>query len=257
MTLAQRLQGREPRVLLTLGSGLGALAEEIEDPLVLDFGEIGLPQPTVPGHAGRLVVGTLRGVEVAVQQGRLHLYEGVEVADVVACVRAMAEVGAEAFLVTNAAGGIAADMTPGDVMLIADHLNLTGRNPLAGIGGAPRFVDLADAYDPALRAAAVAAGERLGRVPRQGVYAGLVGPSYETPAEIGMLRTLGADAVGMSTVMEVIAARDAGLRVAGFSLITNVHRPGGTPTDHAEVLDAANRAGPYLAALIGEVLGQL
>ena len=256
-SLLQRLDGRTPRALLTLGSGLGELADEVRDPLVLDFGDIGLPPPTVPGHAGRLVIGELHGVEVVVQQGRLHLYEGVPARDITACVRACAEAGVETFLVTNAAGGLADSMSPGDLLAISDHLNLTATSPLIGLGGEPQFVDLADAYDPHLRKLALAAGERSGTPLTEGVYAGLIGPAYETPAEIRMLRTLGADAVGMSTVSEVIAARALGLRVAGFSLITNVHRPGGTPTDHAEVLAAAATGGPLLAGVLRELLPHL
>jgi purine-nucleoside phosphorylase len=256
-TLARRLEGRKPRVLLTLGSGLGQLADEVKDPLVLAFAEIGLPDPTVPGHAGRLVVGNLHGVEVAVQQGRLHLYEGVPAQQVAACVLALAEIGAETFLVTNAAGGMADDMSPGDIMVVRDHLNLTATSPLIRPGSPPQFVDMANAYDPHLRSLAAVAGEWAGEPLREGVYAGLIGPAYETPAEIHMLRTLGADAVGMSTVSEVIAARSAGMRVCGFSLITNVHRRGGTPTDHAEVLAAAGTGGPRLASVLREMLPQL
>ena len=252
--LADRLEGRTPRVLLTLGSGLGELADEVRDPLILDFADIGLPSPTVPGHAGRFVVGELAGVPVIVQQGRLHLYEGVPVRDVAAAVRAAAEVGVETFLVTNAAGGLQERMSPGDILVLSDHINLTANSPLIGAGGAPQFVDMTDAYDPHLRKLAATAAQRLGAPADEGVYAGLIGPAYETPAEIQMLRAIGADAVGMSTVSEVIAARALGLRVAGFSLITNVHRPGGTPTDHAEVLAAAGTGGPRLAALLRELL---
>jgi purine-nucleoside phosphorylase len=248
-----RLEGRSPRVLLTLGSGLGDLAEEVADPVVIPFDEVGLPGSTVPGHSGRLLAGDLGGVPVLVQQGRVHLYEGVEPAHVVACVRAAAALGVEAFLVTNAAGGLQGDMHPGDLMLIADHLNLSGSTPLVG----PAFIDMAAAYDPDLRALALQVGEELGQPLREGVYAGLRGPAYETPAEVSMLRTLGADAVGMSTVLEVIAAREAGLRVLGWSLITNVHRPGGTPTDHEEVLEAGRDAGPRLAAVVRGVLRRL
>ena len=256
-SLAQRLAGRRPSVLVTLGSGLGDLAESIADPLTVEFGEVGLPTPTVPGHAGRLLVGDLFGTCVIAQQGRLHLYEGVPVGDVTAVVRAAAEAGVDTFVVTNAAGGLRESMNPGDIVVLSDHINLTAQNPLIGAGGEPHFVDLSDAYDVALRRLAIDAGERLGWAPHEGVYAGLTGPSYETPAEINMLRTIGADVVGMSTVMEVIAARALGLRVAGFSLVTNVHRPGGTPTDHAEVLDAAQTGGPRLAALVREVLTHL
>lgn len=254
MSLRERLAGRQPKVLLTLGSGLGELADEIVDPVVLDFGDVGLPAPTVPGHAGRFVAGDLAGAPVLVQQGRLHLYEGVPVRDVTAAVRAAAEAGVDTFIVTNAAGGLRDDMSPGDILVLSDHINLTANSPLIGAGGPPHFVDMADAYDPHLRKLALSAAERGGVRALQGVYAGLIGPAYETPAEIRMLRTIGADAVGMSTVSEVIAARAAGLRVAGFSLITNVHRPGGTPTDHEEVLAAAGTGGPRLAGLLREIL---
>lgn len=256
-TLGDALHPRRPRVLLTLGSGLGGLAAEVRDPLVLAFGDIGLPDPTVPGHAGRLIAGELHGVQVLVQQGRLHLYEGVPVSDVAAAVRAAADVGVESFVVTNAAGGIDPDLSPGDIMVLRDHLNLTGASPLIGAGGPPQFLDMHDAYDPHLRTMAVAAADAVGMALREGVYAGLVGPAYETPAEVAMLRALGADAVGMSTVSEVIAARALGLRVCGFSLITNVHRPGGTATSHGEVLTTADAAGPRLASLLRAMLPQL
>jgi purine-nucleoside phosphorylase len=248
--LRERLGGFTPRVLLTLGSGLGGLADVMREPLVIPFDEVGLPQSTVPGHTGRLLAGELSGVPVLVQQGRIHLYEGVPVAQVVAVVEAAAAVGAEVFCVTNAAGGLAPQMEPGDLMLISDHLNLSGTTPLVG----PRFLDMAGAYDPDFRAAARAVAESAGERLLEGVYAGLSGPAYETPAEVRMLRTLGADAVGMSTVLEVIAARAAGLRVVGFSLITNVHRPGGTPTAHEEVLEAGETAGPRLASLVAALL---
>ncbi|MBA2529819.1 MAG: purine-nucleoside phosphorylase [Euzebyales bacterium] len=255
--LTEMLEGFRPRVLLTLGSGLGALAEEVADPLVLDFAALGLPGPTVPGHAGRLVAGDLRGVPVLVQQGRVHLYEGVPARDVAACVREAAAAGVESFVVTNAAGGLSPDLQPGDLLAISDHLNLTGTNPLLGVGGVPQFVDLSGAYDPHLRLLAHDAAAAVGEPLTEGVYAGLTGPAYETPAEVTMLRTLGADVVGMSTVSEVIQARALGLRVVGFSLVTNVHRPGGPPTDHGEVLAAAAAGGPRLAAVLRALLDRL
>ena len=251
------LGGFEPRVLLTLGSGLGALADDVRDPIVLGFGEVGLPQPTVAGHGGRFVAGLLEGVPVLVQQGRVHLYEGVGAQQVAAAVRAAAGAGVTTFIVTNAAGGLRDDMSPGDVMAIADHLNLTGASPLIGTGEPAHFQDMAGAYDRGLRSIATAAAEGGNAQMTEGVYAGLVGPAYETPAEVKMLRTLGADAVGMSTVLEVIAARRAGLRVLGLSLITNVHRPGGTPTNHQEVLDAGAVGGPRLARIVRRVVATL
>ncbi len=254
MPLIERFRGRSPRVLLVLGSGLGSLAGEVAEPTVLGFDEVGLPPATVPGHEGRLVAGTLHGVEVLVQQGRLHLYEGYGASQVTACVRLAAEAGVTALVVTNAAGGLRSDLRPGDLLLITDHLNLTGTSPLIG---QPRFIDMRDAYDPEFRARAHEAATAVGEHLVEGVYAGLVGPSYETPAEVRMLRTLGADAVGMSTVLEVIVARALGLRVLGCSLITNVHQTHGAEVDHAKVLAIAAAAGPRLAGVVGEVLPRL
>jgi purine-nucleoside phosphorylase len=250
-----RLGGRRPKVALVLGSGLGALADDVDDAIALAFSEVGLPPARVPGHAGRLIAGTLAGVEVLVQQGRLHLYEGHSAADVTACVRLAVECGVEALLVTNAAGGLrpAQQQRPGDLMLIADQLNLTGRSPFTG----PHFVNMTAAYDPEFRAAAYAAADVVGERLAEGVYAGLPGPAFETPAEVRMLRTLGADAVGLSTVLEVIAARAAGLRVLGFSLVTNVHSGADASVDHAQVLDVAAAAGPRLAAVVRAVLPAL
>lgn len=247
--LQEWLKGREPTLLIVLGSGLGGLAESVDEATVVPFADIGLPDTTVPGHAGRFVAGLLNGVDVLLQQGRLHLYEGVPVDAVVAAVRAAAGLGVRGLVVTNAAGGVNPSFVPGDLMVITDHLNLSGHNPLTGLRP-PRFVDLLDAYTPVLRDALLEVAARQGVNVRTGVYAGLTGPSYETPAEIHMLRTLGADAVGMSTVNEVIAARAAGLAVAGVSLVTNVHRQGGTATDHGEVLAAAAEGGPRLVDLL-------
>lgn len=251
--LTDRFGARQPRALVTLGSGLGELADELADPVAVDASEVGLPTSTVPGHRGRLIAGSMAGTEVMVQQGRVHRYEGVPAADVAAAVNAAAALGCEAFVVTNAAGGLRDAQRPGDLMLLSDHLNLTGDTPLTG----PQFVDMGAAYDPELRSLAHDVAEREGVRLGVGVYAGLRGPAYETPAEIAMLRTLGADAVGMSTVLEVIAARAAGMRVWGCSLITNVHRPGGTPVDHAEVLAAADDAGPRLARVVRGVVAGL
>lgn len=259
--LRARLGGREPRVLLTLGSGLAGLAADVADPVVIAFPEVGLPDVTVPGHVGRFVAGSLGGVPVLVQQGRLHLYEGYSAADVTAAVRAAASIGVRTYCVTNAAGGVRYErLQPGDLMLIDDHLNLTGTSP--GIGVVPpHFVDLAGAYDPGLAAVVRATAHSLGEPLATGVYAGLVGPAFETRAEVAMLRTLGADAVGMSTVLEVIAARAAGVRVLGCSVITNVHDlrvpVGEARTDHAEVLAVGLTAGPRLARILAAALPDL
>ncbi|HUH07302.1 MAG TPA: purine-nucleoside phosphorylase [Egibacteraceae bacterium] len=253
--LRARLDGFAPRVLLTLGSGLGSLADEVADAAVIPYAEVGLPTSTVPGHAGKLIAGSLHGVPVLVQQGRVHLYEGRSPAEVTAVVRAAGEAGAEAFIVTNAAGGLDPTLEQGDVALLGDQLNLTGADPLIGLPEVV-FVDMGQPYDAALRALAREAAESAGERLRDAVYAGLSGPAFETPAEVRMLRTLGADVVGMSTVLEVIAARAAGLRVLGFSVVTNVHRPGAV-TDHAEVLEAGASAGPRLAAVLRALLPRL
>jgi purine-nucleoside phosphorylase len=255
--LRRRLDGFVPSALITAGSGLAALADEVEAVDEVGFSEVGLPDTTVPGHSGRLVAGHLQDVPVLVQRGRLHLYEGVAATDVTATVRAAAHAGATTFVVTNAAGGLAADMEPGDLLLLRDHLNLTGATPLMRPGREPLFLDMKDAYDPELRDLAHEAAAEVGERLIEGVYAGLVGPAYETPAEVQMLRTLGADAVGMSTVLEVITAREHGMRVLGCSLITNVHRPGGTPTDHEEVLEAGRSGGPRLAAVLRALVPRL
>ncbi len=243
--------GYRPEVLLVLGSGLSSLADEVADPLVVGFDEVGLPAASVPGHAGRFVAGRLGGVDVLVQQGRLHLYEGHDATTVTAPVRLAARAGARMLLVTNAAGGVRADLEVGDLLLITDQLNLTGANPLIG---QPVFVDMTAAYDPDLRRQAHQAAADVGEHLVEGVYAGLAGPSYETSAEVRMLERMGADAVGMSTVLEVIAARALGLRVLGCSLVTNVRQPRVAGVNHQEVLEVAAARGPRLAALIRGVL---
>lgn len=247
--LRERLGDREPAVLMTLGSGLGGLADDVGDRIEIPFADVGLPDTTVPGHAGQFVSGTIDGVQVLVQQGRVHLYEGVGVEKSVAAVRAAAAIGVPTFVVTNAAGGIVDTFDPGDLMVITDHLNLTGHNALTGIVP-PTFIDMGNAYDRDLRASFESVAKEQGVALQRGIYAGLSGPTFETPAEVAMLRVLGAQAVGMSTVNEVIAARAAGMRVLGCSLITNVHRIGGTPTNHEEVLEEGRAAGPRLAGVI-------
>ena len=244
-----------PRIGLVLGSGLGGLAREVDDPVAIPFADLpGWPAASAPGHAGRLLLGTLAGVPVACLQGRLHLYEGHPIGLVVQPVLLMGRLGATTILLTNAAGGVNPGYEAGTLMLIRDHLNLTGQNPLIGPNAdalGPRFPDLVDAWSPALAARLREAAQAAAVPLDEGVYAQLLGPNYETPAEVRMLRTLGADAVGMSTVVEAIAARWAGLEVCGVSLVTN---PGagvtGLPLTHEEVLAAAEEAGPRLAAVL-------
>jgi len=248
-----------PQVGIVLGSGLGGLADQLTDAAAVPFNELpGWPAASAPGHAGRLLLGRLEGVPVVCLQGRLHLYEGNSERLVVEPVLLMGRLGARVIVLTNAAGGVNTEYPAGTLMLIADHLNLTGRQPLLGANDdalGPRFPDYVDAWSPRLRAlmrrAATDEGIRL----EEGVYAGLVGPVYETPAEVRMLRALGADAVGMSTVLEAIAARWAGLELVGVSLVTN---PGagvtGDPLSHEEVLAAAAEAGPRFMRLVRRFL---
>jgi inosine/guanosine/xanthosine phosphorylase family protein len=251
-----------PALGLVLGSGLGGVADEIADPVALPFAELsGWPAPSAPGHRGRLILGSLRGLPVACLQGRLHMYEGLSAATVVEPVLLMRRLGARTLLLTNAAGGVNPAFGAGTLMAITDHLNLTGQTPLLGANDeslGPRFPDLTDAWDPGLRTRLLVSAEAEGVTLAQGIYAGLLGPSYETPAEVRMLRTLGADAVGMSTVMEAIAARWAGMRLCGVSLVTNAGAGlSATPLSHEEVLEAANEAGPRLARVIGAFAASL
>ena len=245
----------QPALGMVLGSGLGGLADLVEGTIAISFTELpGWPAASAPGHAGRLLLGHLDGVPVACLQGRLHMYEGLDALQVVEPVLLLGRLGAGSILLTNAAGGVNPEYDAGTLMIVSDHLNLTGRTPLQGPNDdalGPRFLDLSAVYDPALRGALRAAGQAAGVDLAEGVYAGLLGPTYETPAEVRMLRTLGADAVGMSTVMEAIAARWMGLRVAAVSLITNKGAGlSATPLSHEEVLIAANQAGPCLARVL-------
>jgi purine-nucleoside phosphorylase len=258
--LHERLTIR-PRVMLVLGSGLGALADELEDAVRIPFAEIpGFPAATVAGHSGTLVSGRLEGVECIALQGRYHLYEGHPVERVTLPIRVMAALGARTLVVTNAAGGINRSFAAGDLMLIDDHLNLMGRNPLIGpvVPGDERFPDMSEPYDRALQQLAEqVALERHVRVVR-GVYAAVTGPSYETPAEIRMLATLGADAVGMSTVPEVIAARAMGVRVLGISLISNLAAGiSATRLSHEEVVAAGVEARERFVALVRGVVREI
>ncbi|HEY6081760.1 MAG TPA: purine-nucleoside phosphorylase [Polyangiaceae bacterium] len=236
--------GEPPRIGLVLGSGLGALADEISEAQRLPYSNIPhLPTSAVAGHAGRLCIGELGGVRVACLQGRIHVYEGHALARVVFGVRLLAELGCGVVLLSNAAGGIAERLRAGSLMRIVDHLNLMGDSPLRGENArGPRFPDMSRAYDPELGRLCEQAARETGVQLEQGVYAGLLGPSYETPAEIRMLRTLGADAVGMSTVPEVIALRQLGARVGAVSCITNLAAGlGEGPLSHSEVEATAAR----------------
>ncbi len=260
-SIRERLGDRRPKIAVVLGSGLGFFTKRIQEAVTIPYRDIpGFPEPTVVGHGGELVAGRLGGKEIIAQSGRFHLYEGHDAATAALPVRAFAALGVSTLLLTNAAGGIRRTFAQGTVMLIADHINLTFRSPLIGpvLPGEERFPDMSAPYDPSLRALArkVAGDKRVGL--NEGVYVQLLGPSYETPAEIRMLDRLGADAVGMSTVVEVIAARARGLRCLGFSVVTNL-AAGISPgkLDHTEVMEAANRVTGDLGALIEGVIERL
>jgi inosine/guanosine/xanthosine phosphorylase family protein len=251
-----------PRVALVLGSGLGGLADLLSDAVAIPFTLLpGWPAASAPGHAGRLLLGHLEGVPVACLQGRLHMYEGLDALQVVEPALLMGRLGARVLVLTNASGGVDPSLEAGTLMIITDHLNLTGRTPLLGPNDdelGPRFLDLTEVYDRELRARVRGAADTEGVALAEGVYAGLLGPTYETPAEVRMLGVLGAHAVGMSTVMEAIAARWIGLRVVGVSLVTN--KGAGlspTPLTHEEVLVAANEAGPRLARVLARFVREL
>ncbi|MGI6703047.1 MAG: purine-nucleoside phosphorylase [Clostridia bacterium] len=256
--IEERLDTR-PAVGLILGSGLGQMAEYIEGKKVIDYSEIpGFPMSTVEGHAGRLVAGELMGQRVIAMQGRFHYYEGYPMEQVVFPVRVMRLLGVERLIVTNAAGGINRGFKPGDLMIITDHINLMGYNPLIGANVdemGERFPGMTNAYDRDLIKTAVACAKELEIELRQGVYCGVTGPSYETPAEIRMLGTIGGDAVGMSTVPEVITAVHCGMKVLGISCITNMaagvldHAP-----NHREVLEVGKKAQEKFIRLLKEIL---
>jgi purine-nucleoside phosphorylase len=253
---------RDARVALVLGSGLAGLVDEFEQPLACPYADIpGMAQSSVVGHPGRLVGGSLEGVPVVAMQGRLHPYEGHGLAQVVLGVRLMARLGANTLIVTNAAGGLDPALQPGALLAITDHINLTGQNCLAGTNDdalGVRFPDMSAAYDAELLALAQAAASEAGVVLHQGVYAGVLGPSYETPAEVRMLRMLGASAVGMSTVQEVIAARHLGLRVLGLSCVTNPAAGlSQRALSHREVEETARRSAGTLASLVRGVVRRL
>jgi purine-nucleoside phosphorylase len=248
-----------PQVGLVLGSGLGAFARSLDKATIIPYGQIPhFPVSTAIGHTGELVVGSSSGVPVAVMSGRAHLYEGYTPDQVVFPVRVLARMGVKILIVTNAAGSVNVNYHPGELMVISDHINFMGVNPLMGPNEetlGPRFFDMTEPYDPILGAMAERACSKVGMTVRKGVYIAFTGPSYETPAEIRMARALGADAVGMSTVPEVIAARHMGVRVLGISCITNM--AAGVlkkKLDHREVLDTAEKVRDGLIDVLNRLI---
>ncbi len=258
--IAKRAADRKPTVAIVLGSGLGGLAKTIQNPVRVPFKESpGFPDATVVGHDGAVITGSLGGREIVALSGRFHMYEGHSAALAAFPVRVFHALGIRELFVSNAAGGISTKLRVGDLMMISDHLNLMGSNPLVGPAqeGETRFPDMTDAYDPGLRRIMRTTGEKLKIPLREGVYAGLLGPSYETPSEVKMLRLLGADAVGMSTVPEVIMARALGMRVAGISCITNAAAGvTGAALSHAEVLETTQRVSASFESLVTEFLAR-
>lgn len=248
-----------PKIAIVLGSGLGAFADEFADAVRIPYAKIPhFPRSTAIGHAGQLVLGTVEGIQVVGMQGRVHLYEGYSAKDVAFPIRASARLGVKAVILTNAAGGIKKDFTQGRLVVLSDHINLQGANPLIGPNDelfGPRFPDMSSAYDKKFRELTLAEGRMLGINLGEGVYAALAGPNYETPAEIRYLRSIGADLVGMSTVPEVIAARHSGIRVLGISCVTNA--AAGVldqPLDHKEVLETAERIKGQFIGLLRAVI---
>jgi len=254
--------GIVPELGIVLGSGLGGLADDVEDAVAIPFADLpGWPAATAPGHVGRLLLGTLAGRPVVMLQGRFHMYEGVDPGLVIQPVLLFKALGARIVVLTNAAGGLDPSFGPGTLMVMRDHINLTGRSPLIGPNAdelGPRFPDLVDAWSPRLRTALHAAAAAEGVHLEEGIYVGLTGPTYETPAEVRWLAGLGAHAVGMSTVLECIAARWVGLEVCGVSLVTNAGAGyTGEPLTHEEVLESGAEAGPRLARVIRRFLADL
>jgi purine-nucleoside phosphorylase len=251
-----------PRVAIVLGSGLGSFADRIEHPVAIPYTDIpNFPRPTVEGHSGRLVVGTIAGTPVAVMQGRVHAYEGYSPEEVTFPVRVLGRLGITTLVVTNAAGGIRLDLKQGQLVLLSDQINLTGRSPVVGPNDdrlGQRFFDMSDAYSKRLRLLAHAAASRHEILLPEGVYLGLSGPSFETPAEIRAFRGWGADLVGMSTVHEVIVARHMGIEVLGISCVTNM--AAGVldqPINHQEVMETGAHAQAHLTTLLVELLPEI
>ncbi len=259
--IKSKISGEYP-IGIILGSGLGSLGEKIQNPEYVDYADIpNFPVSTAPGHVGRFVFGTLNGKRVMCMQGRIHLYEGYPVESVVMPIRVMRKMGVKNLIVTNAAGGINESFNVGDIMLITDHINFTGRNCLIGKNDADfgcRFPDMSFAYSPDLGKVALKCAERLGMTLRQGVYIGCTGPSYETPAEIRAFRVMGADTVGMSTVQEVIAANHCGMDVLGFSLVSNKAAGlSGERLTEEEVLTIGKQKSEEMQTLITTIIGEL
>ncbi len=259
--IGEQLGGCRPRIAIILGSGLGQLADRIERATNIPYADIpGFPASTVAGHAGRLVAGSIESCDVIALSGRFHLYEGHSAATAGLPVRVAHALGARVLFVSNAAGGVRATLRPGDLMIIEDHINLMCRNPLIGpvVAGDERFPDMSEPYDRELRSILRDIALDSGIPVTEGVYAGLLGPTYETPAEVRMLRWMGADAVGMSTVPEVLTARAIGIRVAGVSCITN-HAAGMTnqPLSHAEVLEVGVRVQESFEKLVRGFVGRV
>ena len=251
-----------PEIGLITGTGLGGGVPTFAGALEFDYGQLPhFPRTTVAGHTGRLAVGRVAGRLVLAFKGRFHLYEGYTALEVVFPVRVMQELGVKCLIITNAAGGLDQDFAPGEIMVIRDHINLTGANPLCGPNEeswGPRFPDMSRVYDPELGTAVTQKARKIGSVLRRGVYAGLRGPSLETPAEVRFLKTIGAQAVGFSTVMEAIAAAHAGMRILGLSTIPNVNDPDRpVPATLEEIVSVANAAAPRLAAVIEGVIAAL
>jgi len=257
--------GVEPKVAVVLGSGLGAFADDIQNAVSIPYADIPhFVRSTVEGHAGRLVLGKIGDTPVAVQQGRFHYYEGYSMEQVIFPMRVFSQLGIGAVILTNAAGSLKSEMPPGQLMLITDHINFMGVNPLRGPNDerfGPRFPDLSSVYDSgfqtliAKEAEAIASKHKIGDIIHRGIYCALSGPTYETPAEIRLFRLLGADAVGMSTVPEAIVASHSGMRVAGISCITN-YAAGMTeePIDHSEVMETGERVGEIFRELLSRTI---
>lgn len=255
-------QGTMPKIALILGSGLGRFGERMEIETILPYGDIpGFPVSTVAGHSGRLLIGRFAGAPLTCMQGRMHLYEGYEAARLAIPVRTLKLLGVETLLVTNAAGSTREEMGPGSLMAISDHINLSGQNPLIGRNDerfGPRFFDMSAAWDPDLRARLAMAADESGVRLHQGVYAQVAGPNFETPAEVRMLKAMGADAIGMSTVPECLVARHAGIRVLGMSVITNLAAGiARHALSHEETISEADKAYEHMMTLLTAFFSRL